>query len=47
MYYIAAFVIGEIFLHLGRSLKPFSPIIGETYEYFDNSKNFRFYSEHV
>ena len=47
MCYIAAFFIGEIFLNLGRSLKPFSPIIGETYEYFDNSKNFRFYSEHV
>ena len=47
MCYIAAFLIGELFLNLGRSLKPFSPIIGETYEYFDNSKNFRFYSEHV
>ena len=47
MCYIAAFIIGELFLNLGRSLKPFSPIIGETYEYFDNSKNFRFYSEHV
>ena len=47
MCYIAAFIIGELFLNVGRSLKPFSPIIGETYEYFDNSKNFRFYSEHV
>ena len=47
MCYIAAFLIGELFLNIGRSLKPFSPIIGETYEYFDNSKNFRFYSEHV
>ena len=47
MCYIAAFIIGELFLNLGRSLKPFSPIIGETYEYFDNAKNFRFYSEHV
>ena len=47
MCYIAAFIIGELFLNIGRSLKPFSPIIGETYEYFDNSKNFRFYSEHV
>ena len=47
MCYIAAFIIGELFLNLGRSLKPFSPIIGETYEYFDNSRNFRFYSEHV
>ena len=47
MCYIAAFLIGEIFVNLGRSLKPFSPIIGETYEYFDNSKNFRFFSVHV
>ena len=47
MCYIAAFIIGELFLNIGRSLKPFSPIIGETYEYFDNEKNFRFYSEHV
>ena len=47
MCYIAGFLIGELFLNIGRSLKPFSPIIGETYEYFDNSKNFRFYSEHV
>ena len=47
MCYIAAFIIGELFLSLKRNLKPFSPIIGETYEYFDNEKNFRFYSEHV
>ena len=47
MCYISAFLIGEIFLNLGRSLKPFNPIIGETYEYFDNEKNFRFYSEQV
>ena len=47
MCYIAAFLIGEIFLNIGRSLKPFNPIIGETYEYFDNEKNFRFYSEQV
>ena len=47
MCYIAAFLIGELFLNLGRSLKPFNPIIGETYEYFDNEKRFRFYSEQV
>ena len=47
MCYIAAFLIGEIFLNIGRSLKPFNPIIGETYEYFDNEKKFRFYSEQV
>ena len=47
MCYISAFIIGELFLNLGRSLKPFNPIIGETYEYFDNDKKFRFYSEQV
>ena len=47
MCYIAAFIIGEIFLNIGRNLKPFNPIIGETYEYYDNEKNFRFYSEQV
>ena len=47
MCYIASFLIGEIFLNLGRSLKPFNPIIGETYEFFDNEKKFRFYSEQV
>ena len=45
--YIAAFIIGELFLSLNRNLKPFNPIIGETYEYFDNQNNFRFYSEQV
>ena len=47
MCYISAFIIGELFLNLGRSLKPFNPIIGETYEFFDNEKKFRFYSEQV
>ena len=45
--YICAFIIGEIFLSLSRNLKPFNPIIGETYEYFINEKNFRYYSEQV
>ena len=45
--YIASFIIGEIFLSLGRCLKPFTPIIGETYEYVNNKKKFRFYSEQV
>ena len=47
MCYISAFIIGEIFLNLGRSLKPFNPIIGETFEFFDNEKKFRYYSEQV
>ena len=45
--YICAFIIGELFLSLNRNLKPFNPIIGETYEYFDNDNNFRYYSEQV
>ena len=45
--YISAFIIGEIFLNIGRSLKPFNSIIGETYEYFNNNLNFRYYSEQV
>ena len=45
--YISAFIIGEIFLNIGRTLKPFNPIIGETYEYYNNNLNFRYYSEQV
>ena len=45
--YIAAFIIGEIFLNNGRTLKPFNPIIGESFEYFINDKNFRYYAEQV
>ena len=45
--YISAFIIGEIFTNLSRFLKPFSPIVGETFEYYQNSKNFRYYSENV
>ena len=45
--YICAFIVGELFLSLNRNLKPFNPIIGETYEYFDNKNNFRYCSEQV
>jgi len=47
MCYICAFIIGEIFLNIGRFLKPLSPILGETYEYFENHNKFRYYSEQV
>ena len=47
MCYISAFIIGEIFLNIGRFLKPFNPILGETYEYFENYHKFRYYSEQV
>ena len=45
--YISAFIIGEIFLGLNRNLKPFNAIIGETYEFYDNKNEFRYYSEQV
>ena len=47
MCYISAFIIGEIFLNIGRFLKPFNPILGETVEYYDNGHKFRYYSEQV
>ena len=47
MCYISAFIIGEIFTNIGRFLKPFNPILGETYEYFENYHKFRYYAEQV
>ena len=47
MCYISAFIIGEIFTNINRFLKPFSPIVGETFEYYINSKKFRYYAENV
>ena len=47
MCYICAFIIGELFLNIGRFLKPFNPILGETYEYYQNYHKFRYYSEQV
>ena len=47
MCYISAFIIGEIFTNINRFLKPFSPILGETFEYYINSKKFRYYAENV
>ena len=45
--YISAFIIGEIFLRLNRNLKPFNAIIGETYEFYENKYQFRYYAEQV
>ena len=47
MCYISAFIVGEIFTNLGRFLKPFSPILGETFEYYENNHKFRYYAENV
>ena len=47
MCYISAFIIGEIFTNLSRFLKPFTPILGETFEYYINSQKFRYHAENV
>ena len=45
--HIASFIIGELSLNINRLLKPFNPILSETYEYFDNNNKYRFFSEQV
>ena len=45
--HITSFILGELSLNINRLLKPFNPILSETYEYFDNSNKYRFFSEQV
>ena len=45
--YITSFILGELSLNINRLLKPFNPILSETYEYFDNTNKYRFFSEQV
>jgi hypothetical protein len=47
MCYIAAFIASEMSLNINRILKPFNPILGETFEYFDNNLKYRYISEQV
>lgn len=44
---IAGFIVSEISLNINRLLKPFNPILGETYEYVDVNYKFRSFSEQV
>jgi len=44
---IIGFLVSEISLGVNRILKPFNPILGETFEYFDNELKFRFLAEQV
>jgi len=44
---VAAFIVSELSLNINRILKPFNPILGETFEYFDNDKKFRYLAEQV
>jgi len=45
--YIAAFAVADVSTNLNRILKPFNPILGETFEYFDNLLKYRYFSEQV
>jgi len=45
--HVAGFLMGEVSLNINRVLKPFNPILGETYEFIDNHSNFRYFSEQV
>lgn len=45
--YIAGFILGEVSLNINRILKPFNPILGETYEFYDNDLKYRYFSEQV
>lgn len=40
-------MIGQIINSLYLIDKPFNPLLGETYEYVDANKNFRFFAEQV
>ena len=44
---LAAFIVSELSLNINRILKPFNPILGETFEYFDNDLKYRYFSEQV
>ena len=45
--YISAFIISSLSLSINRFMKPFTPILGETFEYVGSKDHFRFISEHV
>jgi len=45
--YVAGFCLGGFSMHENRTLKPFNPLLGETFEYMDNKLNFRYFAEQV
>lgn len=47
MLYVAAFSVSPYSSTIGRIAKPFNPLLGETFEYADKEKDFRFFTEQV
>ena len=45
--YILNYIFTNLYENSTRILKPFNPILGETFEYFDKNLNFRYFSEQV
>ncbi|WAQ90581.1 hypothetical protein PtA15_12A571 [Puccinia triticina] len=45
--YVAGFAMSNYSSTVGRLAKPFNPLLGETYEYIDPDKEFRYLSEQV
>jgi len=45
--YISGFLIADVSTNINRILKPFNPILGETFEFFDNNLKYRYFSEQV
>jgi hypothetical protein len=44
---VAGFALGGFSMNVHRTLKPFNPLLGETFEYIDNELGFRYFAEQV
>lgn len=45
--YLSVFIISEYYLNINRILKPFNPLLGETFEYYDKDRKFFAFAEQV
>lgn len=45
--YVAGFAMSNYSSTVGRLAKPFNPLLGETFEYVDPEKEFRYFSEQI
>lgn len=47
MLYVTAFVVSQYSLTDLRTKKPFNPLLGETFEFIDEERDFQYISEQV
>ena len=45
--YVVAFAVSQYSLTINKTKKPFNPLLGETFEYVDNKRKFRYLAEQV